>query len=378
MTFFSMLLAAIFMSQAKDVKPKLKFPPTVDISKQTERQVIVAQGTEEIYQGHPTTILLPDQKTIYCVWTLGHGGPAGPMKRSDDGGLTWSDLLKVPDSWKQTKNCPTIWRLRDGSGKARLFVFTATGPTDEMHESHSEDEGKSWTDMKGIALTTIMPFTTIEPIDGGKKLLGMTNTLRPGERFEKNSNVVAQSISSDGGLTWTPFRIVSDIPGLKPCEPWLVRSPDGKQLLCLMRENLKHASLYMTSEDEGTTWSDAKPLPPGLYGDRHVAKYSQDGRLVITMRDMGQMYGSPIAPHFIAWVGHYEDIITGRDGQYRIKLLHSFAGKDNGYAGLELLPDGTFVATTYIKYREGKEKHSVVSTRFNLKETDQLAESIKP
>ena len=37
---------------------------------------------------------------------------------------------------------------------------------------------------------------------------------------------------------------------------------------------------------------------------------------------------------------------------------------------MELLPDGTIVATTYIKYRAGTAKHSVVSTRFKLSETD--------
>ena len=35
-----------------------------------------------------------------------------------------------------------------------------------------------------------------------------------------------------------------------------------------------------------------------------------------------------------------------------------------------LLPDGTIVATTYIKYRKEEKKHSVVNTRFTLKETD--------
>jgi hypothetical protein len=37
---------------------------------------------------------------------------------------------------------------------------------------------------------------------------------------------------------------------------------------------------------------------------------------------------------------------------------------------LELLPDGTFVATTYIQYRAGPELHSVVSVRFQLAELD--------
>src|SRR5687768_7940273 len=72
---------------------KLSFPPSVDLSQDLSRQTVIAQGDEKIYQGHPTTVLLPDGKTIYCVWTINHGGPCGPLKRSDDGGITWSELL---------------------------------------------------------------------------------------------------------------------------------------------------------------------------------------------------------------------------------------------------------------------------------------------
>jgi len=344
--------------------------PTLDLSGDTARHVIVAQGTEEVYQGHPTTLLLPDGKTMFCVWTLNHGGPCGPMKRSDDGGRTWSDLLPVPENWREVKNCPAIYRLPDPQGKMRLFVFASTGPDGNMHSAVSEDDGKTWGDMKTTGLKCIMPFCTIEPVEGGRRLLGMTNLRRPGETKENRSNVVAQSLSTDGGFTWGPWRIVCDIAGLAPCEPVLVRSPDGKQLLCLMRENSKSESLYMTSDDEGTTWSAAKRLPAGLVGDRHMPRYAPDARLVVCMRDKTKAFGTH--GHFVAWVGRYEDIVAGREGQYRIKLLHSYAGGDCGYPGLELLSDGTFVATTYIKYRPGPEKQSVVSTRFKLEETDKM------
>lgn len=98
--------------------------------------------------------------------------------------------------------------------------------------------------------------------------------------------------------------------------------------------------------------------------------YTPDGRLVVAFRD--QALGSPTKDHFVAWVGTYDDLRRGQPGQCRIKLLHSNAGGDCGYPGVELLPDGTIVATTYIKYRPGKEKHSVVSTRFAMEEIDRL------
>ena len=346
----------------------------VDLSSLTDRQVVIAQGTETVYQGHPTTVLLPDGKTMYCVWTINHGGPLGPMKRSDNGGLTWSELLPVPESWSQTTNCPTIYRLADPQGRERLFVFGGHGPDEgkTMHSSYSEDGGKTWSPMMPTGLGgTAMPFCDIKPIDGGKRLLGITNIRRPGETKDKRSNVIAQSISEDGGLTWSaPWRIVYDDPALKPCEPELIRSPNGKQLLCIMRENVKRVSLFMTSNDEGRTWSKPKPVPSTLYGDRHKAKYAPDGRLVICFRDSGKQ--SPTRNHFVAWVGTYDDIVKKRPGEYRVKLLHNYRVWDCGYPGVEVLPDGTIVATTYLKYREGAEKNSVVSTRFHLAELDRL------
>ncbi len=343
--------------------------PTIDISRETDRHVVIARGTEDMYQGHATTLLMPDGKTVFCVWTVNHGGPCGPMKRSDDGGLTWSELLPVPENWRQTHNCPAIYRLVDPEGTARLFVFAGQGPDGAMHQSHSEDGGQAWTPMQSSGLTTVMPFCTIEPVDGGKRLLGMSNIRRPGETEEKRSNVVAQSFTEDGGLSWTPWEVVLDVPGCKPCEPWLIRSPDSKQLLCIMRENNRARNGWMmTSNDEGRNWSAARQLPAALSGDRHAARYTADGRLFIAFRDTAKE--SPTVGHFVGWVGAYDDIVAGREGQYRVKLLHSHAGWDCGYAAVERLPDDTLIATTYIKYRPGPEKHSVVSVRLKLAEVD--------
>jgi hypothetical protein len=138
-----------------------------------------------------------------------------------------------------------------------------------------------------------------------------------------------------------------------------------------MRENThKGRSLVMFSRDEGATWSTPQDTPWALTGDRHMGVFTKDDRLVIAFRDVAPK--SPTRGHFVAWVGKYDDIRAGREGQYRIKLLHSNAGGDCGYPGMELLPDGTIVATTYVKYRPGPEKHSVVTTRFQLAETDKL------
>ncbi len=90
---FTLFLSSSFLftwfSGAAQEKPNL---PLLDISGETQRHVVIAAGTKDIYQGHPTTVLLPDKKTMFCVWSIGHGGPAGPMAVSHDGGFTWKRM----------------------------------------------------------------------------------------------------------------------------------------------------------------------------------------------------------------------------------------------------------------------------------------------
>jgi len=346
----------------------LKRIRTIDISRRRRRHVIVAAGTKAVYQGHPTTLLMPDGKTMFCVWTYNHGGPCGPMARSRDGGRTWK-RIKAPDAFKTHRNCPSIYRLVDPTGKERLFVFSAQP---DMPRIVSEDGGKTWREMPALGLPCVMTFSSIVQL-ADARYLGMYHRRAHGRgSIDRPPLSVWQTTTRDGGLTWARPRKVAEVAGKQPCEPAVFRSPDGKELCCLMRENTHTGpSLMMFSRDEGRTWSRPVDTPWGLTGDRHAVRYGPDGRVVVAFRDRAP--GSQTGGHFVAWVGTYADIRRGRPGQYRVKLLHSHAGGDCGYPGLERLPDGTMVATTYIKYRRGPQKHSVVSVRFTLGQLDRLA-----
>ena len=339
--------------------------PTIDLSHQKHRQVIV-ERTPGQYLGHPTTVMMGDGKTIFCTYPLGHGRPGAVLKKSTDGGLTWSERLPVPDNWAGATNAPCIHRLTDPAGHQRLFVFTDVSA---MRQAHSEDGGKTWTPLEPNGLHCVVPPITIRPIENNRLLVMYE---RGKDDRDCPPYVLWQAISSDGGLTWQNETKVGAFGGGQgPCEPFVIRSPDGKQLLILAREESpEYNSLMLVSNDEAKTWSTPVELPASLTGDRHSGRYAPDGRLVVCFRDTTHV--SPTKGDFVAWVGKYDDVVNLREGQYRVRLLNSPVKFDLGYSGVELLGDGTFVATTYAVVATG-EKHSVVSIRFKLSEIDEEA-----
>lgn len=357
--------------------------PTVDISAQKERHSFIAKGTPEVYQGHVDTVLMPDNQTMFAAWAINHAGHLGPLARSDDAGLTWTDPLPVPDNWWEVRvTTPTIHRLMGPQGKDRLFVFGGLNFPGRLQQAYSEDGGRTWTPMMDTGLKAECPPKTILTFDGGKRLVMWCDRRDPDSSAKEDKDpVVWQSESLDGGLTWSPERVVVRVP-TRWAQPAVIPSPDGKQWLMLLRNNRAGRGLFSTSDDEGQTWTPVRELPLALTGHRHHLRYAPDGRLVVLMRDTaadfeGAGKSNATFGHFVAWVGKYDDIIAGREGQCRIKLLHSHAGRDTGYSGFEVLPDGTFLATTYIKYAPDENKHSVVMTRFKLDEIDALNLSAK-
>ena len=334
--------------------------PIADITGQSERQVVVARGSETVNYQHPSTVLMGDGKTVLCAWTHEHGGALGPMKRSDDGGLSWQ-WVQTPENWSSVENCPTIHRLTDPGGFERLIVQGGNGA---MMQAVSEDGGVTWSSMEPNGLSCTVAPITIEPISGGRHI-----------SLFHESRRIFMSISSDGGLTWSAQRKIAEKRDAFLCEPAIIRSPDGKQLAAVMRENGRwYNSGVMFSDDEGETWSRPEELPGSMNGDRHLARYAADGRIVMVFRDTGMC--SRTHPDFVGWVGTYEDLVEKREGQYRLRLIDTgrYARPGcTGYPGLELLPDGTFVATTYAIIETGH-KASIVSVRFKLSETDTMAE----
>jgi BNR repeat-like domain len=371
-TLFLALLSLNSAATCTEPLPTAYTIPTLDLASQKHRQVVVDREAGQ-YLGHPTTALLEDKKTLLCVYPKGHGKGGIVYKRSTDAGLTWSDRLPTPASWATSREVPTIHRVIDAAGKKRLIMWSGLYPA---RLAVSEDDGASWSELKSAGdWGGIVVMGFVGELDKAGHYLAMFHD--DGRYFAKDGVSkkpvefrLYKTFSKDGGLSWSAPEVVQKETAVHLCEPGMIRSPDGKQMAVLLRENSRRRNSFVIfSNDEGQTWSKPRELPASLTGDRHTGVYGPDGRLFISFRDTTRQ--SPTKGDWVAWVGTYEDIVEGREGQYRVRLMDNHRGADCAYPAVEILPDGTIVTTTYGHWEKGQQPY-IVSVRLKLDELDKM------
>lgn len=358
--------------------------PLLDLSWEDDRCTVVDKE-EGQYLGHVTSILLQDGKTIFAVYPKGHGRGAIVMKKSIDGGKTWSDRLPTPASWETSREVPTLYQTFDAQGREFWLLFSGMYP---IRLSVSKDRGKTWSELEAIgdyggivAMSDLVPLSQPGHYaaffhDDGRVIRGGEGEHWGSPASEPDGGMrVYVVFSEDGGLTWSEEREILEHPKAHLCEAGAVYAPDKSELALLMRENTRtHNSFISFTNDDGQTWSEPRELPGSLTGDRHTIRYLKDGRLVIAFRDM--CHASPTQGDFVAWVGSYDDLRNGGEGQYRLRLKANHHRHDSTYPGVSVLPDGTVVAITYGHWTPGEAPY-IVAVRFHPEEMDERLRAVK-
>jgi hypothetical protein len=255
MRFLTSIITLVAVSTTAVAEERRDYPTTIDLNDQAKLQVVVDREAGQ-YLGHPTTCLLEDGKTMLCVYPRGHGRGAIVYKRSTDGGLTWSDRLPTPMSWATSKEVPTLHRVIGPDGAKRIIMWSGLYPA---RLAVTENDGANWSELKPVGDW------------GGIVVMGFVEALKTGKghymamfhddgRFfakEKAKHKVRtfdlyQTVSTDGGLTWSFPKSIYRSSEVHLCEPGCIRSPDGKKLAVLLRENARRKNSHVIfSEDEG-------------------------------------------------------------------------------------------------------------------------------
>lgn len=379
------------------------------------------------YLGHPDSVLL-NNGDILTFYPKGHGKGEVLSKISDNGGVSYDkEIENPPESWGKSLETPTVYRLQFANGEEKLILVSANSKWPGMstpggfNSSISLDEGKTWTEFKRVwdndsemPIIPIVAMASLTRLKENGEFVDKWMGIFHDHRFINYKTIL--TFDDNGDYHWSKpepylsqYRDIELYAGI--CEVECIRSDGGKgdELCLIARCNKKTCtSLLIFSQDEGKTWSRPVEAPFALNGERHKAEYIADGRLFITFRSierdrkrvkkMRKLGGEKkwYSEGWVAWVGTYDDLKNGTEGQYRIKIAHTYldhqnepsivANADTGYCGNVVLADGTIVTSSYGvfstkekddgKYNtdKGKQKRKtfIVSKRINLEDVEKL------
>lgn len=395
-----------------------------DNSKDSDYRTIVDPTNTTDYLAHPDSVLIKDANgnlnTILTMFPEGHGKGNVKVRVSTDKGANYveSSDITVPESWAKSQETPTVYRLifsedNQPSDDDKLIMISGNpswynDPSykkNGFNASVSSDEGKTWTEFETFygrdyfgKMKAYKAFNCVVAMSSLTRLKDATTHEWKNEWMglfhDKSWNCYKTILTFDenGKMQWSypekyfnnednHYRSIQKKSNM--CEVEVIRSEggEGNELCLLTRSNSKKInSLISFSTDEGKTWSEPKEVPAALNGERHKAEWVKDGdtwRLFITFRAIDRSADriAKYAPElkskgwmsegWIAWVGDWDDLKNGTEGDYRVKLAHTYLGDeeypqrsanaDTGYCGNVVFADGTIVTSSYGRFGEWDE-----------------------
>jgi sialidase-1 len=256
----------------------------------SESQVVWDDGPNTC--GNPCPVVDETTGTIWLLLTHNSGdtgearimeGKGGGtrtvwLSRSTDNGKTWAPPVDITDAakdpaWGWYATGPGVGiQIQHGPLRGRLVIpcdHSFKGPDRAegksvvevgSHIIYSDDHGQNWK-LGGSVSPQMDESQVIELSDGaGGLLLNMRNTAKANRR--------AQSLSRDGGETWTVPEFQPELVEAR-CQASLLRYNwlDGKDSGCLLFSNpaspRRRDLTVRASRDDGKTWPVSRMLHAG-------------------------------------------------------------------------------------------------------------------
>ncbi|MFN0127554.1 MAG: exo-alpha-sialidase [Verrucomicrobiales bacterium] len=240
-----------------------------------------------LWQAWPGDAKLAGQGVVEPLLLFYKVGPSpstwwGMVKRSEDGGRTWSAAERLPDGvLGPIKNKPV--RLADGTLVCPSSTESADGKNHwRVHFELTRDLGKTWTRVippaglpGAVPVNVIQPSVLIErdpKVEEDRVLIALGRS-RGGKLFETQS--------SDGGRTWSPV-VLTEVPNPSSGTD-AVTLADGRHLLVYNPVPKGRTPLSVALSKDGRVWNDVLVLEndPGEYSYPAVIQ-AADGRVHIT------------------------------------------------------------------------------------------------
>jgi sialidase-1 len=196
------------------------------------------------------------------------------LRRSKDGGQTWSAIQKVWDDPGNTcgNPCPVVDRDSGaisllmthnlGSDREREIIDGTSAGTRSVWLARSEDDGCSWSTPEEITATSKkINWTWYATGPGAGIQLSSGRLVVPCDHIEAITKKYYSHVilSDDGGQSW---RLGGTTPEDQVNECEVAELADGRLLLNMRNYNRQqHARAYAYSSDGGESWSHVQRHP---------------------------------------------------------------------------------------------------------------------
>lgn len=353
--------------------------PTYDLEAKYKQTI---ERRPNFYFGQPDMTYHTPTEKLVLVYPEGHGKGPLHMQISLDKGETWSYINQQPKSWTHSQETPTLYTLTFNDGSEKLILICGHPKIESWGDgsggfstSLSDEKGDQWSEFKNhfpefSAVVAMASLIKIKKTKGEDCWMAVFND----KNFVNYKTYL--TFNEQGEEVWSkPVPLMPQWRAIEEeyqlCEVGIFRSPSGKELVGICRRQAHNGgSMLIVSEDEGETWTAPTELPASLAGERHKIIYDNTTeKLYITFReiildeDKDGFFSDDDwkAGDWLLWVGSYDDLISGKEGDFRIRLAEDFTPSeksgDTGYAGFVLLPNRQFVLASYgVFFKEDAER----------------------
>jgi sialidase-1 len=294
------------------------------------------------------------------------------LKRSTDGGKTWSEPQTIADVPGPKERNPVAIAQKLGNPKDVTYnnpvmIADRSGAVHLLFcleylrcfYSRSDDDGKSWRVPSEITASAFDPFKkeydwkvlATGPCHGiqlknGRLVVPVWLSLSTGGNAHRPS-VVSTIYSDDSGKTWKrgAIAIPHTAEWVNPNESTVAELPDGSVLLNARSESKANRRLVTISADGATKWSkpafDDALVEPVCMGSL-LAIPGQKPRLLFSHPDNLEKAGAKTPP--AAGSGRDRKNVTvylSDDGGKTWSAKRSIESGFSAYSDLAMLPDGT-------------------------------------
>ncbi|MFL0162473.1 sialidase family protein [Aquirufa salirivi] len=179
--------------------------------------------------------------TLLCPTSSEDNGWRVHFEMTKDGGRTWTRTEAINDGKEFSAIQPSVLFLKDG--RLQILCRSKNG---YILESYSSDQGKTWSALKAISLPNPNSGTDAVTLKDGRQVLVYNHVTKESQEWGGKRSPLNVAISSDS-KNWKELAILENEPKAEFSYPAVIQTKDGKIHITYTwkREKIKHVVISL-------------------------------------------------------------------------------------------------------------------------------------